>query len=116
MSKPKINARKKGHAFELAIAKQMREMGFSDCCSSRLESKSLDDAGVDLCHTKPFNIQAKAVEKTINHHAILERMPNDPNYNLVVQKKNRQGVVVSMRWDDFIELLQMLIQEGIIKP
>ena len=43
-------------------------------------------------------------------------MPQDENYNLVFHKKNRKGTIVAMTIEDFKELLEMLIQNKIIKP
>jgi len=111
-----INPRVKGHAFELRIRDWFRELGWDKAVSSRSESKNKDDQGIDLCYTDPFHIQAKAVEKLGSIHDILERMPKGPHYNLVFHKRNRKGTIVAMTIEDFKELLQMLIQNQIIKP
>lgn len=109
------SARIKGHAFELAMAKWFKELGWEECVTSRSESKRLDDKGVDLCYTKPFNVQLKAVENLGSAHKTLAGMPKDSNYNLVFHKKNRQGITVSMSIDDFQEIVEMLITNNIIK-
>jgi hypothetical protein len=111
----KINARQKGKQFELDIIKWFNSRGYNSV-SSRSESKRTDDAGVDLCYTKPFNVQCKAVEKLGSIHDIIKGMPNDTNYNLVFHKKNRKGVMVTMSMEDFGEILDMLITNQIIKP
>lgn len=111
----KINARKKGHAYELDIRDWFKELGWNDAVSSRSESKNMDDKGVDLCYTAPFNAQMKAVEKLGSIHDILAKMPNDSNYNVVFHKKNRKGTIVAMTIEDFKEILQMLITNQIIK-
>lgn len=111
-----INSRKKGHTYELDIRDMFRRMGWERAVSSRAESKSKDDQKVDLCFTDPFNCQMKAVEKLGSLHDILESMPKDENYNLVFHKRNHKGTVVSMKLEDFQELLQMLISNQIIKP
>lgn len=111
-----MNARKKGHSYELSVRDYFRDLGFEKAVTSRLESKSKDDQGVDLCFTGPFNVQAKAVEKLGGLHDILDRMPNDGNYNLVFHKRNRKGTVVAMKIEDFTEIIQMLIANKIIKP
>lgn len=111
-----LNARKKGHSYELQIRDFFRELGWTKSVSSRSESKNKDDQGIDLCYTDPFNIQAKAVEKLGSIHDILERMPKDENYNLVFHKKNRKGTIVAMTIEDFKEILEMLINNQIIKP
>lgn len=111
-----INPRKKGHGYELQIRDVFRELGWKDCVSSRSESKNTDDKGIDLCYTKPFSVQCKAVENLGSIHKILSSMPKDDNYNIVFHKRNRQGSIVAMTMEDFIELLQMLITNQIIKP
>ena len=108
--------RDKGHAYERAIAKEFRELGFSKCKTSRYESKMLDDMKVDLTHTGFFNVQLKAVERlSPSYHDILDSMPKDHNYNVIFHKRNRKGDVVVMSKDDFYELTEILIKCGILK-
>ena len=98
---PKINARKKGHAYELQIRDFFRDLGFKDCVSSRSESKNMDDKGVDLCYTGPFYAQIKAVENLGSIHNVLAKMPKEEKLNLVFHKKNRQGTIVAMELESF---------------
>lgn len=100
----KINARKKGHSFELIVRDIFRDLGFADCVSSRSESKNMDDKGVDLCYTGPFYVQAKAVENLGSLHKVLSGMPKEDKMNLVFHKRNRQGVIVAMEADTFITI------------
>lgn len=111
-----INPRVKGHAYEIQIRNWFRELGWTRSVSSRSESKNKDDQGIDLCFTDPFSVQAKAVEKLGSIHDVLARMPQDENYNIVFHKKNRKGTIVAMTIEDFKELLEMLINNKIIKP
>lgn len=99
-----MNARKKGHDYERLLAQKFRDMGWEKCLTSRLESKLRDDEGVDLTHTEPFNVQAKAVEALGSLHKILAAMPDDGNINLVFHKRNRQGTIVAMTEEDFWKL------------
>jgi hypothetical protein len=111
------NARKKGNNYELVIVNLFKKLGWESACSSRSESKRTDDAGIDCCYTNPFQIQAKAVERLGSYHDILARMPDGKGtYNLVFHKRNRKGTVVAMSQEDFLGLLQLLIENGIIKP
>lgn len=109
------NGRVKGHTFERAMAKMFREMGWDKCVTSRLESKSKDDAGIDLCNTDPFQVQCKAVEKLGSLHDVLAKMPQNHNYNIVLHKRNRSGVIVAMTLEDFKEIVEKLIANGIVK-
>lgn len=105
-----INARKKGHAFELAVAERFRSAGFSDCVTSRSESKRMDDLGVDLMYTDPYLVQCKAVERLGAVHDILGRMPTD-GIRLVFHKRNRKGVTVTMTEEDFWRLVNGKMSE-----
>ena len=103
-----INARNKGKRFELAIAKIWMEAFGGNVERTSYASKKLDDMGVDLTDTDPFHIQCKAHERSLDLHAILDRMPIDDKYNLVIHKRNHQASIVAMQLDDFLEIVQML--------
>ena len=77
-------------------------------------NKKLDNAGVDLVGTDPFNIQCKAVERSMDLHTVLADMPEDENYNVVFHKRNNQGQIVAMRLEDFMELIVKLRQAKIL--
>lgn len=110
------NGRNKGNSYERKLAKEFRDLGFLDCKTSRYESKMLDDLKVDLTNTGFFNVQAKSVERlSPTYHEILESMPKDTNYNVIFHKRNRKGEVVVMTKDDFYELVEILINCGILK-
>ena len=109
-----INPRKKGHAYERDVRDFFIKLGWPTCVTSRLESKRADDAGVDLCFTDPFNVQAKAVENLGSIHAVLDRMPVDSNLNVVFHKKNRQGTIVAMKQHDFEKIVALLKQNNLI--
>ena len=94
-----MDSRKKGHAYEHKIAELIRGWGF-DCVTSRSESKNLDDKGVDFVTDFPFNIQAKATERTPPYHELLKAMPHDKP-PLVFHKRNNKGTVVVMELDTF---------------
>jgi hypothetical protein len=111
-----INSKSKGNNYELQIRDWFRKLGWVNAVSSRAESKSTDDKGVDLCYTGPLNAQCKAAEKLGSLHDILDRMPKDENFNLVFHKRNRKGTIVAMTLEDFEEILEMLITNQIIKP
>jgi hypothetical protein len=85
----------------------MIALGFEDCQTARYASREKDDQKVDLVNTEPFNVQCKAVETGINYSRILDEMPKDENYNLILHKRARRETV-TMRKDDFYELLSML--------
>jgi hypothetical protein len=57
-NKPKLNNKRRGSNAERYYANVFRQLGFSDCCTSRYESKHHDNAKIDLMNI-PFNIQIK---------------------------------------------------------
>jgi hypothetical protein len=109
-----INSRDKGKRFELKIAKVWMRLFGGDVERTSYASKKLDDMGVDLTNTDPFNIQCKAVESSMNYHQILERMPHKDNINLVIHKRNHQPPVAAMYLEDLLELLTAMKREGIL--
>lgn len=111
-----VNRRNKGHAYELEVIRFLKELGWN-CVSSRSESKRTDDAGIDICYSDPFAIQAKAWERAPSYHDILKEMPEKAGiFNLLFHKKNRRGTIVSMELDTFKEIVEMLIHSGVLKP
>jgi hypothetical protein len=109
-----INARNKGKRYELQIAKIWMEAFGGTVERTSYASKKLDDMGVDLTNTEPFNVQCKAHERSIDLHTILQNMPTDNNYNIVIHKRNHQASIVAMSMDDFMELVEMLRRNGIL--
>lgn len=105
--------RNKGNNYERQIAKEMRLLGFENCATSRYVSREQDDKKVDLCYTQPFNIQCKSVER-LSYFSILKEMPEDENYNVIFNKKKRQGEIVVMWKEDFYELVNILKKENIL--
>ena len=101
-----MNSRTKGHSFERAIAERLREI-WPDCYTTRFKgSLWLDHCGVDLVGTPGYNVQLKAVERlSPGYHEILEAMPKGNNTNIVIHKRNRRGIVVAMKLEDFESML-----------
>lgn len=102
-----------GHKFEQDIARWWRTLGFG-CVTSRAESKSLDDAGIDLVLDAPFDCQLKATEKLGSAHTILAKMkPRKGRYKALFHKRKRQGVTVTLSLEDFGEIISKLKKDGI---
>jgi len=99
----KINARKKGHAFELWCIKAMSDL-FPEAVSARSESKRLDDAGVDICYTGDIHFQCKAVEGSMDAFSVLDRMPRD-KYRVLLWKKNRMGTLAVVPLSDMKKIV-----------
>ncbi len=114
-NKKKIKARKKGNNYELYVVNLFKEIGFTNCSTSRFSSKELDNLKVDI-YGLPFNVQCKAVEKlSPGYHEILTSMPNKEGvFNFVFHKRSRKGTVVSMTENDFVEIIKLMLKHGII--
>jgi hypothetical protein len=110
----KNNSRAVGHTYERALRKELIALGFTECQTSRYASKATDDLLVDFVGTKPFNIQAKRWKSAPSYHEILDKMPKDDNYNVIIHKRPNKGEVVVLSKEDFWELVAMLKTNNII--
>ncbi len=109
-------ARNKGHAYERQIVNEFKALGV-DCGTSRLHSKALDDAKVDICFLEPFPLNIQCKNNSIYHNPVpvLKAMPEDENYNVIFQKVFHGGEWVTMKKEDFMEIVQLLIMEKLWK-
>jgi hypothetical protein len=71
-------------------------------------SKAADDAGMDLVNTGRFNIQCKHVERGLDLHGTLERMPTF-GFNIVLWKRNRKTPLVVLTMSQAHELISLLL-------
>jgi len=114
MKTKKNNSRAVGHNYEREIRKELIELGWVNCQTSRYASKMLDDNLVDYTETQPFQIQAKRWKSAPSYHEILKKMPQNENYNIIIHKRPQKGEVVVMDKQSFYEIVRMLRAEGII--
>ena len=86
-------SKKKGNNFELEIVHKLREIGYPNCKTSRLESKALDAAKVDICdESLPCYIQAKYTQNLPNYFAIKEQCPLvDKPFVMAWKKAGKNG-------------------------
>jgi len=70
-------------------------------------SKAADDAGMDLVNTGRFNIQCKHVERGLDLHGTLERMPTF-GFNIVLWKRNRKTPLAVLTMSQAQELILLL--------
>lgn len=109
-----MNSKQKGNRFEQAVARKLRQL-FPGVRTAREMNKWLDAQGVDFVDTYPFQFQAKHVERGLDPHAVLERMPQvDGMYNVLLWKRNRKSTLVIMDINDAEEIGWMLKNERII--
>lgn len=69
-------ARRKGHNYERTIVKYFKDLGFDQAKTSRLGSRLLDSAKVDICDI-PFNVQCKAVEANIDYYKLTDEISKE---------------------------------------
>ena len=111
-------ARRKGHNYERTIVKFFKDLGYADAKTSRLGSRLLDSAKVDICDI-PFNVQCKAVEANIDYSKltgeiqaeITKLIPGRINLPIMIFHKKNRNTNVVMTLDEFEKLMrQLLIQ------
>lgn len=102
-----MNCRTKGHSFERWCAAKLRVLWPNVQTCRFAGNLWLDSCGVDLINTPGFNVQCKAVEKlSPGYHEILNRMPQGKNTNIIIHKKNGKGIIVAMKLEDFLTLIE----------
>lgn len=86
-------SKNKGSRYEQQIAKELRELGFTGCKTSRSESKTTDDNKVDIIDTEnklPCSIQLKKTQVTPSYFAIRSQSTVDPETFCVIWNKQEK--------------------------
>ena len=78
--------RRKGHAFEREIARELRDIGFPDA-ERQLESQVSQANGIDLRNTGPFKIQCKCRKTYVSVETINEIQCDDDDWPVLITKK-----------------------------
>ena len=106
-------SKQKGSQLELDIVHKLNEIGYNTC-SSRSNSKVLDNSKVDICDLEgnlPCYIQAKCTQVLPSYFKIKEECPlKDKSFHLVWKKQDKEGgnspgTVVIMPVEDYWEYL-----------
>jgi hypothetical protein len=111
-----IDSKEKGKRFERWACKWWH------CVTGRAVERTaavapqLDNAGVDLIGTGIWAVQCKSVERSMDVHQIIDRMPLNAGINIVMHKRSKRGTVVSLRLDDFAWILSKLENEDLPSP
>lgn len=108
-------ARRKGHNYERSIVKFFRDLGFEHAKTSRLGSRLLDSAKVDICDI-PFNVQCKAVEAHIDYYKLTDEVtsevsklvPKRAEYPVIIFHKKNKKTNVVMTMDEFSKFFNMV--------
>ena len=107
-----INSREKGKRFERTLAGKLKEYGY-DCRRGQQYCGANGDA--DVVGLPGIHIEAKAVEK-LNLHEAMKQSQRDARQNeipVVIHKKNNCKILVTMGFDDFIQLYKECEKRGL---
>lgn len=114
-------SKNKGNRYEQQIAKELRELGFTGCKTSRTESKSADDNKVDIIDTEnklPCSIQLKKTQSTPSYFTIRSQSTVDPETFCIIWNKQEKketnicsvGECVMMDKRFFYELIKRYVE------
>lgn len=109
-------ARRKGHNYERSVVKFFKDLGYDQAKTSRLGSRLLDSAKVDICDI-PFNVQCKAVEANIDYHKLTDEvkteleklMPQREKYPIIIFHKRNKKTNVILTIEQFRLLMQSVV-------
>ena len=104
----KNNSRAVGNSYERQIRRELIELGWDKCETTRFASHALDAQNVDFINTPPINFQCKRWSRAPSYHEVLDSMPKDNNYNVIIHKRPHKGEIIAMSKEDFYELIKML--------
>ena len=115
-------ARTKGHNFERTIVNYLKRIGFTEAITTRLGSRLMDAAKIDVCNV-PFNVQCKAVEAKIDYHKLTDEItaeieklvPERLQYPIMVFHKRNKKTSVTMTLDEFEKFLLLVLSGGHLK-
>lgn len=107
------NNRTAGHNYERQIMNELKDFGFS-AVTSRNESKTMDDRGVDIISDAPVHIQCKNSQTNQDYPKLLnsELLPTDKP-TVVFHKKTKKvgerfmpvGEFIIIKKEDFYKLI-----------
>ena len=105
----------KGNAYELEVIHNLREIGYTECVSSRSQNKMLDANKVDICDPSgklPVNIQCKYTQNMPNYFDIREACSDKNKPFCLAWKKagkdgeNSKGQVIVLPIEYFYQLIK----------
>lgn len=114
-------SKNKGNRYEAQIAKELRDLGFGGCKTSRSESKSTDDNKVDIIDTEgklPCSIQLKKTQSTPSYFKIRSESTVDPKTFCIIWNKQEKketnicsvGECVMIDKSFFYELIKKYVE------
>jgi hypothetical protein len=114
-------ARRKGHNYERTVVKYFKDLGFDRAKTSRLGSRLLDSAKVDICDI-PFNVQCKAVEAHIDYYKLTDEIkteltklvPEREDYPILIFHKKNKKTNVVMTLEEFTKFFNHMWAKKLI--
>jgi Holliday junction resolvase len=114
-------ARRKGHNYERTVVKYFKDLGFDQAKTSRLGSRLLDSAKVDICDI-PFNVQCKAVEANIDYYKLTDEIskelkkliPQRGDYPILIFHKKNKKTNVVMTLEEFTKFFNKMFETRLI--
>lgn len=107
-----INSRAKGARFERKLAGLLRDFGYDNARRGQQYSGANGDA--DVVGLPGIHIEAKAVER-LNLYDAMQQSQRDARRNeipVVIHKKNNCKILVTMAFDDFMQLYKECERRG----
>jgi Holliday junction resolvase len=99
-----INSKRKGAAGERELSKFLRDHGFSE---ARRGQQYSGIEGEDVVGLPGYHIEVKRVERLNIHDAMNQSIRDaDSQIPIVAHRKNRTEWLVTMRAEDFLELVR----------
>lgn len=108
-----INSRRKGADFERKLAEIFRKYGYTD--SRRGQQYCGANGDADVVGLPHIHVEAKAVEK-LNLYDAMSQSKRDAKRGevpVVVHKKNRKNILVTMELPDFLTLYKGFEKGGV---
>lgn len=107
--------KRKGNRFELEVINKLKEIGYTDCVSSRSKDKLADANKIDvISDSLPVLIQCKYSKNTPNYFGIEEACSDKSKPFTIIWKKtgdsgkNSPGTLAMIPFNYFLELLNRL--------
>lgn len=109
----KINSRNKGAEGERELARYLSEKGYP---SRRGQQFSGGKDSPDVVSSLPFHIECKRVERLKIYEAIKQAIRDSQGSEkmpLVIHRKNREDWLAILKLDDFLTLLDQIIDSNL---
>lgn len=107
--------RRKGNKFELEVISKLKEIGYSDCVSSRAKDKTSDANKIDIISEElPMFIQCKYTSNTPNYFSIKEQCSDKSKPFTIIWKKTGEdghkspGILAMVPFDFLLNLISKI--------